>query len=685
MSITRILPGLLVISLLFGFTDGVDARTLIVDNGHTEASDDNPGSEEQPLLTIGAAARQAQAGDTVLVRPGHYRESVVIANSGKEGAPIVFQSEEPHAAIVSGSDVLTEWQEAEAGVWHAPMEGVSEVPHNPGNAEWVYVNGFPLLKAYERGELRPGMFYQDFENERLYVAPEEHHDIDEITVEFAHRQGLFRGVAWHDHNHPDADWHDYIHIKGFTIEHDASWFRSVHAIRFLGRGWLIEGNHIRWISSRAISGFGNEIEVRDNLIEWAGQLALGGSGANFHYENNRVFYSNWIPIDPWGEGGSSKFALLIDGVFRGNHCAYAYGSGIWFDGRASGNLVENNLSHDIIGAGFFTEIDLPGQVFAGNVSFNNHEGVNVAETPGTLVRRNVVFNNRQGIRMRGSYSRQWGGMHQRRELRESERRWIASLKRVGVSSHRAKRLEADIFIYYYAPHALMTNNNAIWENLGFDNDTNYFEHRNYGAAAPTDPFVNNLSNHNIWYAEDSGSHFAHGGGRYGGLDEWQEVSGRDGDSVIINPHEEADELPEWARAHREYWQDEMLGHAALVDLDLRLTDSATALVAMARIRRSPVIERVELPGIQAYVIKVEGERTLAMWLPAGEGSRRDADRNTRTLDRQVVRLAMDVDQVEVENGYLGTEQRELDAGVLDLAVTWVPVYIRNVGEFEPLD
>ena len=45
-------------------------------------SDTNSGSASAPWLTIGHAALEAQAGDTVYVGSGTYNESVLFANSG---------------------------------------------------------------------------------------------------------------------------------------------------------------------------------------------------------------------------------------------------------------------------------------------------------------------------------------------------------------------------------------------------------------------------------------------------------------------------------------------------------------------------------------------------------------------------------------------------------------------------
>jgi hypothetical protein len=80
------------------------STTGIPSSGH------HPGNRELPLKTVSAAAKKAQAGDEVLVRPGIYRESVSIVSSGAPGKPILFRSEVPRAAIPLGSDPVTEWR-----------------------------------------------------------------------------------------------------------------------------------------------------------------------------------------------------------------------------------------------------------------------------------------------------------------------------------------------------------------------------------------------------------------------------------------------------------------------------------------------------------------------------------------------------------------------------------------------
>jgi Right handed beta helix region len=85
LALLRSLATLLAVSLLPAAAAG---RVYYVD---PTGSDANQGAESQPLQTISQAARQAQAGDLVVVNPGTYRESVTVTRSGEAGAPIIFR------------------------------------------------------------------------------------------------------------------------------------------------------------------------------------------------------------------------------------------------------------------------------------------------------------------------------------------------------------------------------------------------------------------------------------------------------------------------------------------------------------------------------------------------------------------------------------------------------------------
>lgn len=68
------------------------------------ASDSGDGSFLQPFKTLSKAAEVAQAGDTVIVREGVYRETLVPAHDGTATQPIVFQAAEGEEVILSANE-----------------------------------------------------------------------------------------------------------------------------------------------------------------------------------------------------------------------------------------------------------------------------------------------------------------------------------------------------------------------------------------------------------------------------------------------------------------------------------------------------------------------------------------------------------------------------------------------------
>ena len=86
---------------------------------NAKAKSNGNGSKDGPFKTINQAASIAQAGDEVLVAPGIYREQVIPRFGGREDAPIVYRSEKPLGAVITGSEVLKGWKKYKGDVWTA--------------------------------------------------------------------------------------------------------------------------------------------------------------------------------------------------------------------------------------------------------------------------------------------------------------------------------------------------------------------------------------------------------------------------------------------------------------------------------------------------------------------------------------------------------------------------------------
>ena len=92
------------------------------------------GSKAAPFKTINEAAQIARAGDEVIVAPGTYREQVVPRSGGtgdEPGQRIVYKSEKPLGAVISGAEVLKGWKKFKGDVWTAKVDNGLFGGYNP--------------------------------------------------------------------------------------------------------------------------------------------------------------------------------------------------------------------------------------------------------------------------------------------------------------------------------------------------------------------------------------------------------------------------------------------------------------------------------------------------------------------------------------------------------------------------
>ena len=108
----------------------------------TAGSDLGAGTLAAPFRTIQRAASVAQPGDTVLIRGGVYRETVVPAHSGTQNAPITFAAYKGEDVIVSGADPISGWTSYSGSIYVAPT--IRSL--GPG-ADQVFVDGKMMTEA----------------------------------------------------------------------------------------------------------------------------------------------------------------------------------------------------------------------------------------------------------------------------------------------------------------------------------------------------------------------------------------------------------------------------------------------------------------------------------------------------------------------------------------------------------
>ena len=135
---------------------------------------DGDGSEKRPFKRINDAARIAKPGDEVLVLPGVYREYVNPLNGGTAEHRITYRSTEPLGAVISGAELVTDWEPYSETVWVTRINNGVFNGYNPYTTlvygDWyfarderhtgcVYLNDKALYEALSLEECEKGEVY----------------------------------------------------------------------------------------------------------------------------------------------------------------------------------------------------------------------------------------------------------------------------------------------------------------------------------------------------------------------------------------------------------------------------------------------------------------------------------------------------------------------------------------------
>jgi hypothetical protein len=242
----------------------VKDRIIYVNINVTKGGD---GSEKHPFKYINDAAQIAKAGDTVIVAPGIYREYVCPKNKGEEDNRIVYKSEKPLGAVITGAEVLKDWTHYEGDVWTAKVDNGIFGSYNPYTTyvcgDWyfapkvrhtgaVFFNDRMMYETVTleegiEGEADPYSWVPDESkykwfsvvegNETVFYANFKGKNPNEEKVEIAVRRNCFM---------PDKNGVDYITVSGFAIEKAATTWAPPAAYQdgMIGphwsKGWIIE-------------------------------------------------------------------------------------------------------------------------------------------------------------------------------------------------------------------------------------------------------------------------------------------------------------------------------------------------------------------------------------------------------------------------------------------------------------
>lgn len=269
-------------------------------------NDMNEGSKESPFLTISKAASVAEAGSTVIVHEGEYREWVKPLHGGRSKVErITYMAAPGEKVVIKGSEQVSGWQKVEGSVWKISLPNSFFGSFNPFKEElfgdWVvsplspplhlgdlYVDGKSYyeassLEALKKAERRETGMNPPWTKRKEYLLEPERSVYqwyaqvgDETTEIWGNFQELDPNKALTEISvrmccfYPEKTGLNYITVRGFEMAQAATPWAPPTADQpgMIGphwaKGWIIEDNILHDAKCSAVS-LGKEASTGHNL------------------------------------------------------------------------------------------------------------------------------------------------------------------------------------------------------------------------------------------------------------------------------------------------------------------------------------------------------------------------------------------------------------------------------------
>jgi len=382
-----------------------------VDGASTSASDNNDGSSKAPFKTITKAvavalhANKDVNGSKIIVRAGEYREKVSIEGLGQdaERAPIVLEGEGD--VVIKGSvDFSDDWT-LNNGVYEKTWPyryGTSKEIYADYDIttheivrrrDMLYINGKHLLPVLQLSDVKPGYFFVDEKNTKIYMMPFEGVDVEKALIETAVQQQVFsirniknvvvRDIHFSQTNSTQAGGGigvsrvDNVKMENCLIDNASYFGLTVHG----GKNITLE-----------------KVKINSN----GGGGLLGTNIDNVLVSNCETSYNNWRgdigDFYDWDTGGI-KILFAYDIRISGHKSINNTCPGIWFDSECQRITIEdcyvegNTSTGDNITSGIYIEGNVGPILVDRCTMYRNRRGLNLASSNDILVRDSYIVDN----------------------------------------------------------------------------------------------------------------------------------------------------------------------------------------------------------------------------------------------------------------------------------------------------
>lgn len=381
--------------------------TLVVDVNHSAASDSNEGTYDSPLASMSEAVTRAVANKRdyrsthVIARPGVYREKVDLktwsnvilgeysTSDPDNDTPMYFESEVIGGAVISGSDIWTNWTES-GGIYTAPWteEWSPDGTDVNDRRELVFVDGELQKQVLSQGELSPGSFFVDQVADLIYLYPSTG-SLANSTVEVGVRE-----VIW------DLVGEFNVNIKGFVFQHAVTpWVGGFGAVRIASTENIVMEDltiqHNNWI--------GIYMGESDNVYMYRSVMNNnGGSGwgswrvRNLVAEDNETSYNNFRGAwgDWYGWNVGNKLESTHGLVVRNHKAEGNISRGLWLDFDVTDAVLDNVLiQNNYLDGVWFEANQGPITMKDSRVCFNGRSGLRTTYTQNVTLDGNVFYKN----------------------------------------------------------------------------------------------------------------------------------------------------------------------------------------------------------------------------------------------------------------------------------------------------
>ncbi len=393
-------------------TFSLRAASYAVAQRQPKASDDGPGTSEQPWKTLAKAFEKAGAGDTVLIGDGIYREQVVAKASGTAQEPIVFEAAPGAHVVLTGADRCTGWRPTKPdgpiyGIawphrfipWSKQMTHPGDEYHRLiGRCEQVIVDGYLLRQVLEPAQLSPGTFCVDISDQTLLVWDIGNRDLNKVFAEGSMRQEVLSVEG------------NYVTVRGLHFRFAANMAQH-GAVALAGAHDVLEDCMIEDMNASGATFSGEEQIVRRCTFRDNGQLGFGANGAHqLLFTQCLVENNNTKGFDRGWEAGGDKLVLSRGAVLEMSAFVRNRGNGIWFDIGNEHCTVRQCFIADNEDSGIFDEIsyglEARDNVIVGNGfaetggAWGAQAGLSISSSPDCVIERNLIVGNREGFDFR---------------------------------------------------------------------------------------------------------------------------------------------------------------------------------------------------------------------------------------------------------------------------------------------